>query len=212
MTDAAEHTGPNEAEQRDDGVSEVERLASEGQMIARSVLIMRVKNRIIVEVMGRQRNLPQSHYDEIVVEELLQLADETLASAEQLEATISIVRTKGTYAYRGNPAENLDPESLDLRRRTALELEARLRRQRDDELFRAEVASQARQAAMDEMFRARMLHDVAIPPSQDDPVERNERLLDLASDLQRQRLDHERRERRRERWNRVKSFFRLPTS
>lgn len=195
MADAAERSA-----EFDD---EVDRLANEGLMIARSVLRMRVKNRIIVEVMGKQQRLPRSHYDELVLTEIDRLADESDAAAERLAATRKLVRTKGSQAYRGNPAENLDPESLQLRSDAEAALAKLLRSQRDDEQFRSELATQARQDAMDEMFRARMLQDTAIPPDQDDPVDRKDRLMGLVDELRRGARRHEIRQRRRERWARL---------
>lgn len=187
--------------------AEVDRLATEGLMIACSVLRMRVKNRIIVEVMGKDQRLPRSHYDQLVLAEIDRLAEESDAAAERLTATRNLVRTKGSQAYRGNPAENLDPASLQLRSEAETALAKLLRGQRDDEQFRSEVATQARQDAMDEMFRARMLQDTAIPPEQDDPVERKNRLTGLVDDLRRDAHKHELRQRRRERWARLTAPF-----
>lgn len=182
---------------------EVDRLANEGLMIARSVLRMRVKNRIIVEVMGKHQRLPRSHYDELVLAEIDRLAAESDDSAERLAATRNLIRTKGSHAYRGNSAENLDPDSLQLRSEADAALAELLRSHRDDEQFRSELATQARQDAMDEMFRARMLQDTAIPPDKDDPVDRKDRLMGLVEDLRRGARKHELRQRRRERWERL---------
>ena len=140
----------------EDERAEVQRLADEGMLIAESALRMRVKNRIVMQVMGRGEPLTPQDCRDYIVEEADALIAETRASAKYLDDTYEEVDRFGFGGPKGTYGRD-DLKSLDLRQQVDEELVDRLTAGRNDPAYRTAIADEARTQAMNEMFRARMM-------------------------------------------------------
>ena len=182
--------------------AEVLRLADEGMLIAESALRMRVKNRIVVQVMGRGEPLTPQDCREYVIAEADALIAETRASADYLGATYDEVDRFGFGGPKGTYGRD-DLKSLDLRQQVDEELVRRLEAGRNDSAYRSAIADEARMQAMNEMFRARMMPPPPSGPRLDD-AEREQQMRDVRNEVGLQLAAHIRAERRRARAERRK--------
>lgn len=194
-SDAWETTGAPEP--KDEGDDELSRLADEGMLIAESALRMRVKNRIVMQVLGRGEPLTTEAVGVIVEEEADDLIVETRAAAEYLRKTHDEVDRFGFGGPKGTYGRD-DLKLLDLRRRVDEELVARLERGRDDPAYRSAMVDEARTEAMNEMFRARMMPPPPRGPKLS-PKERAERMREVAQEVGLAVAEHVREQRRKAR-------------
>ena len=194
-------------------LEEVQRLADEGMLIAESALRMRVKNRIVMQVLARGEPLTPQDCRDFVIEEAASLIDETRASAKYLGDTYDEVDRFGFGGPSGTYGRD-DLKSLDLRQQVDEELVRRLSRGHDDASYRSTIADEARTQAMNEMFRARMMPSPPRGPKLSEE-EREKRMrevsqqvgLELADRLRarrRQARIERRKERRRELLDRLR--------
>lgn len=139
----------------------LQRLVDEGMMIAESVLRMQVKNRIIVQVLGAAADTPAGldggEVGNMVIEALESFIAERRASANYLAIARDIASHREGEPTDVNDYRDRDAHPLDRRHRIEAALVQELERRRDSAEFLARVQRRAQRAAMDEMFRPRML-------------------------------------------------------
>ena len=186
-----------EAETGEHADREVERLVREGLLISESVVVMRVKNRIIMRVLGEVGEVDAETADAYVDEATLEVVHEMRESAARLRILIAEARHAHVDSrYRDTEFGPKDVASLQLRRRTELALAEALSAAAETEEYRASMADRARQAAMDDMFRARLNTDLPVDVNRRDPAYRYQQLQELARQLDSEVTRVERRRKR----------------
>ncbi|RRJ85593.1 hypothetical protein EG850_12805 [Gulosibacter macacae] len=207
MTTSSEAKGADSGAAGDD---EVAHLVDEGLLIANSALRMRVKNRIVMQVLGEGRPVDVPDFREFVREEAADLVAESRASAERLAKEAASARRRTRTSVHASDYVRADWKAVDLRSRVDAALADELERLVTTPEFRREIAEESRRVAMDEMFRARMLTTDTRPYGDDEQDERDEQRRELGKELEDLVREHdaeerraERKERRREVWRRL---------
>lgn len=163
---------------------DVSRLVDEGLLIALAAIRMGVKNELILRTLRDGQSFDRDELLAIARDEIAQIVEEKTASARALRR----VRARASRRH-GNPRHGSDygPEDLDAlerRRRIDLGIAKSLSEKLEDDEYLGELVDQARNSAMDEMFRPWFVSFASSVVSDADDEERNERLADLTRELQ----------------------------
>lgn len=209
--DADEAADAPDADEQDSPEQRLDRLIREGLLIAESVVVMRVKNRIIMRVLGDAGEVDRETADAYVEEATLEVVHETRESAARLRILIAEARHAPMDSrQRDTEFGPKDVETLRLRRRTDLGLADALAERAQTEEYRRSLVERARQAAMDDMFRARLNTDLPVDVNRRDPDYRYRQLQELSRQLGHELHQVERRRKRAELLDRLRFWKRRP--
>ena len=163
-----------------------DRLVREGLLIAESVVVMRVKNRIIMRVLAENGEADTATVESYVDEASESVIAEMQESAKRLKKII--VEAKHAHVdarFRDSEFGPKDVDTLELRRGTEIALAAEFMSLSVEPEFRDRVIERARLAAMDDMFRSRLAAQIPIDVKRRDPDYRYRQLNDLNKQLKR---------------------------
>lgn len=206
----ADEAGTETADSEQDDLDDPDQrahLVEEGRLITLAALRMHVKNRIIVQVLADRKAVDGDDLADFVRLEGEELVREARAEAAATAKAAKLARGRSGKPRHQSDYGDGDADGLVLRSEVAHDLAEGLARDLDDAAFRTVIADEARRAAMDEMFRARMLPvkhaDAPAVSAKDKARDRNS----LITELNNQVKEHDREQRRAERRARLRNWW-----